>query len=226
MVLNRVCRREADSRLSTLRKQITLQMFTHRFEDAECRETRQLAQELAEASSRISVEINEATESGDLLRKYRVDSLPAMVVTAKAVPELRLYGLPLVYAFTVLLDSICTAGTSSEPKEDLFELFSCQDAAASYNASKHSTIHLELLGSRRDASLVEAASAVLRVVHAEYQGADSPKICASIRILENELSRVLPYGAGNFPAILLNGTIKLVWPFTDREICTAFMDSM
>lgn len=226
MVLNRACRREADSRLSALRKQITLQMFTHRFEDAECRETRQLTQELAEVSSRISVEINEATESGDLLRKYRVDSLPALVVCAKAVPELRIYGLPLVYAFTVLLDSICTAGMPGEAKENLCELLSEPDSVDKYDSSKHSTLHLELLCSRRDSALIEAAAALLRVVYAEYQTSDSPKICASIRILENELSCALSNNDKKLPVLLLNGKAGLDWPFSDHDICTAFLNSL
>jgi len=119
MVLNRAARKEADARLGQLRRSVTIHVFTHRFEDSLSREVRQLAEELAEVSSRVSVEISDATESGDLLRKYRLDTIPALVLTTKDAPEVRIYGLPLVYGFDFLLDILLGLGSLSEPKQEL-----------------------------------------------------------------------------------------------------------
>jgi hypothetical protein len=217
MVLNRASRKEAENRFSALRKQVVIHVFTHRFEDSLCRETRQLAEELAESSSRISVEINDALESGDLLRKFRVDSIPAMVVTGKGSPECRIYGIPLAYAFPVLLDAVALVGAGTEPKPELVEMLQARGEGdpGPGGASAHS---VDLLVSRREYSCVEASAAFWRAILAESRCIGSSLLVGSIRIAEDFPRWSIQGDIGAFPLLLVGGKRILSWPFTDAGI--------
>ncbi len=222
MVLNRASRKEADARLSTLRRQVSLQVFTLRYEDGACREARQAAEELAEATSRLSVEISDALESGDLLRKFRVDSPPALVATAKEAPELRVYGVPTGYALISLLDAIVALGVPQEPKAELLETFE----AACGDRRECSGVRLDLVVSRRDHATVEAAAALWRVAFAARVAEDAPKPVAALRIVEDLPRWAVRAGSLALPALLVEGEPTLAWPFTDTDIAGALSASV
>ncbi len=222
MVLNRASRKEADARLAALRRQVSLQVFTLRYEDALCREARQAAEELAEATSRLSVEISDALESGDLLRKYRVDSPPALVATAKDGPELRVYGVPTGFALLSLLDAIVALGAPQEPKAELLDTF----GAACGDRRECSGVHLDLVVSRRDHATVEAAAALWRVAFAARVTEEAPKVVAALRIVEDLPQWAVRTGSLALPALLVEGAPALAWPFTDVEIAAALSGSV
>ncbi len=213
MVLNRAAKREAESRLRLLRKVVTLEVFTLRFEDSVCRETRQAAEELAELSSRLAVEVSDASESGDLLRRYRVDAIPCLTVTAKDSPEYRLYGVPLGYALISLLDAINVAGGLSEPKPELVT------ACAELQTLSHSP-RLDLVLSRRAGVSAEASATLWRVVQALRAAKTVPEPVASVRLAEDfpiwAASRASSSAAN--PVLFLNEEPALAWPFIDLDI--------
>ena len=213
MVLNRAARKEADARLGQLRRSVTIHVFTHRFEDSLSREVRQLAEELAEVSSRVSVEISDATESGDLLRKYRLDTIPALVLTTKDAPEVRIYGLPLVYGFDFFLDILLGLGSLSEPKQELVSfLQEHQDQAP------HSPVPIDLLVSRHQPVSIEAAAALWRLVKAEKAGWGTNHCIASIRIVEDIPYWIHRVNALHLPCLSMESGETLSWPFTDELI--------
>lgn len=217
MVLNRASRKEADARLAALRRQVSLQVFTLRYEDAACREARQAAEELAEATSRLSVEISDALESGDLLRKYRVDAPPALVATAKDAPELRLYGVPTGYALIALLDAIVALGVPSEPKPELIDRF----AAACGDQRECSGVRLDLVASRRDHATAEAAAALWRVAFAAKATEDAPKPVVALRLIEDTPQWIARAESLALPTLLVDGSPVLAWPFADADIADA-----
>jgi hypothetical protein len=222
MVLNRASRKEVDARLQALRRQVSLQVFTLRYEDGSCREARQAAEELAEATSRLSVDISDAMESGDLLRKYRVDSPPALVVTAKDSPELRVYGVPVGYGLIALLDAIVSLGVPQEPKAELMEAFE----AACGDQRECSGVRLDLVASRRDHATVEASAALWRVAFAARAAEEAPKPVVALRLIEDSPLWVVRSGAFALPALLVEGEPVLAWPFTDTEIAGALSASV
>lgn len=190
-----------------------IHVFSHRFEDGICREVRQMAEELAEASSRISVEINDAYESGDLLRKFRIDAIPALVVTAKEQGELRIYGLPLAYAYTGLLEAITLVGSPGDPKSELMDCFASQG-----NTSQaHQAIHVDLVISRHELSSSDAATALWRTVMAE-NAAGQGRIVAALRIAEDSTHWAVRSKGEFSPVLFIEGAQALSWPFTDVEI--------
>jgi len=224
MVLNRASRKEAERRFAALHKPVTIHVFTHRFEDAACRETRQVAEELAETSNRLSVEINEATSAGDLLRKYRIDSVPALVVTGKDMPELRAYGVPLAYGFDAFLDAILTVASPMEVEDALAEKLSVpRSAAAAADGVVHAGVHVDLVASRRDPAVAEAAVALWRLAAAERAVVGSVRLVPALRIAEDCAPWVVAAGSGAFPAVLVGGKRVLSWPFTEMDLANAVM---
>ena len=217
MTLNRASRKEADTRLAALRKQVSLHVFTLRFEDAVCRETRSAAEELAETTSRLSVEINEAGESGDLLRKFRVDAFPAIVVFAKDAPDLFVYGTPTAYALPALLDALLAVGAPFDPKSELPKQI--HSAAA---GKQRPFARVDLVASRRDPACEEAVSALWRVAAADHIAGDPLRLLPSLRIIEDfpHWARSAPddVPSGGTPFLLIDGKPSLVWPFADTDI--------
>ena len=220
MTLNRASKKEADARLSLLRKQVSLHVFTLRFEDSACREARSAAEELAETTNRLSVEIDDAAECGDLLRKFRIDALPAIVAEAKNAPDLRLYGAPTGYGLIALLDALTAVGGNAEPRPDLFDAVS-----AAAGGGIRSSVHVDLIGSRRSAATVEAAAALWRVACADQAGGGHLRLVAALRLIEDFplWSASAPPDAAReaLPFLLLDGRAVLSWPFADTDIAAA-----
>lgn len=219
MVLNRLSKKEAETRLSKLRRAVSLQVFTLRFEDAACREVRQTAEELAETTSRLAVEIHDVWESGDLLRKYRIDSPAALVIAARGAPELRIYGAPLCYAFPALLDALLAVAQPPEPRKDLLEVFA---SSGSKPDAASRSIAVDLVCSRRDFSTVEALAALVRSAGAALACEDAPSLLVSVRIAED-----FPLWAARssvLPALLIDSEKALSWPFTDTDIATRIIE--
>ncbi len=217
MALNRASRKEADSRLGLLKKQVSLQVFTLRFEDSACREARAVAEELAEATSRLSVEISDASVAGDLLRKFRIDAAPALVVSAKDAPDLRLYGVPTANALPALLDALVHAGSPIDPRSPLSAA-----ARAAAGSAARSAVHLDLVVSRRSHFCAESAGALWRAAAANHAAGDPLRIVAAVRIVEDFplFSAAAPPGAfaASSPFLLVDGKSTLEWPFTDADI--------
>ena len=59
---------------------VTLVMFTQEFECQYCQTTRELLEEVAELSDKISIEVHDFVEDAELAETYGVDKIPATVV--------------------------------------------------------------------------------------------------------------------------------------------------
>jgi hypothetical protein len=221
MILNRAARKEAESRLARLRKQVSIQVFTYGLEDSTCRETRQLVEELAELTNRLSVEINDASESGDLIRKFRLDALPALVITGKDMPELRIYGAPLVYGFEALLDGISHIGAPGEPKSEYLDRIEALDGgsdAAGSQSKRQATIFGDLVLSRRDTAAPEAADLLWRVALAErLVHHPVSRLAPALRFIEDFPFLSIPALTSGIPALVKNKQTALAWPFSELE---------
>lgn len=213
MTLNRASRKEADTRLSVLKKQVSLQVFTQRFEDFPCREARTAAEELAEATSRLSVEINEMSECGDLVRKFKIDSPPAAVVSSKGAPDLILYGAPTGYALVVLLDALTAVGAPSDFKDDLLDALK-SPSLDGLRAMRR----LDLVVSRRDPAAADAAAALWRVAAADFALGERLRILPAVRVVEDFPSWAVKTGGATAPMLLLDEQPVLPWPFVDLDI--------
>jgi glutaredoxin-like protein len=95
-------------RLSKLTGPVKLVIFTQEMECQFCKETRELAEEVAALSDKISVEVKDFLKADAEAKKLGVDKIPAIAVLGDGDKDygIRFYGIPAGYEFMSLLESI------------------------------------------------------------------------------------------------------------------------
>ncbi len=102
---------------ASLKKPVKLVVFTTEGECMYCKETQQLAEEIAALSDLIEVEVHDIEKDAALAAKLDVDKTPAIVVMGKDERGqdkdygIRFFGIPSGYEFMSLLDAIETVGS-------------------------------------------------------------------------------------------------------------------
>lgn len=101
--------------LSAVTTPVTLRMFTQEFECGYCKETRQIVEEVAALSDKVTVEIADFVESKLLADSLNIDKIPAIAVQGENGQDygIRFFGIPSGYEFTSLLESILLVGTGA-----------------------------------------------------------------------------------------------------------------
>ncbi|MGD0694305.1 MAG: hypothetical protein ABSB82_05570 [Terriglobia bacterium] len=115
---------EIRKRFEPLAQPVKLVHFTQELNLEYGREARQLLQELAAVSDKISLEVFNFLIDKEEVAEYRVDKVPATVVRNGKDYGIRFYGLPAGYEFSTLLDAMLSvssgdSGLSDESKEQL-----------------------------------------------------------------------------------------------------------
>ena len=109
-----------------LPESVKLVVFTQEFECHYCSQTRQIAEELAELSDNITLEVYDFLADAEIAEEFAVDKIPATVVMRGGrQPKdygIRYYGIPSGYEFTSLIEDIKLvasgeSGLSSQTKE-------------------------------------------------------------------------------------------------------------
>ncbi len=85
---------------------VRLVMFTQEIECEYCAETRQLVEEIAELSPKITAEIYNFVTDKPKAEEYKVDKIPAIAIIGQKDYGIRFYGIPSGYEFTTLLEDI------------------------------------------------------------------------------------------------------------------------
>jgi glutaredoxin-like protein len=107
-------RKQVQSALAGLERPVRMVMFSQAeggaLECQYCSETRELAQEVASLSDKLSVEVKDFTGDAELAQRYGVDKIPALVLAADgaepASPRVRFFGIPAGYEFSSLLEDL------------------------------------------------------------------------------------------------------------------------
>lgn len=86
--------------------EVRLIVFTQENECQFCRQTRELAQEVAHLSDKISVEVYDFVKDSEKAKEYRTDKVPAIAIIGKKDYGIRYYGIPYGYEFTSFIDNI------------------------------------------------------------------------------------------------------------------------
>jgi glutaredoxin-like protein len=105
-----------------LKDPVKLVVFTQTIACDFCRETEQIAREVAELSPKLSVEVYNFVTDKAVAVQYGVDKIPATVVVGARDYGVRFYGVPAGYEFTTLIEDILDvsageSGLSAEAKE-------------------------------------------------------------------------------------------------------------
>jgi glutaredoxin-like protein len=85
---------------------VKLVMFTQEVECDYCRETRQIVEEIAALSDRITAEIYDFVADKDKTDVYGIDKIPAIAVIGEKDYGIRYYGIPSGYEFSSVIEDI------------------------------------------------------------------------------------------------------------------------
>jgi glutaredoxin-like protein len=120
---------EREKKLATevfkeLKNPVKLVNFTQELECQFCRETRQLLEEVAALSDKVSLEVYNFQLDKEKAEGYQVDKIPATVIEGEKDYGIRYYGAPFGYEFATLLTDIVDvskgeSGLKPETKEGL-----------------------------------------------------------------------------------------------------------
>lgn len=114
-----------------LKNPVKLLMFTQELECEYCRETRMIAEEVAELSDSISLEIYNFVTDEEVAEQYGIDKIPAIAVLRdddKPVDYgIRYYGIPSGYEFSSIIEDVMMvsqgeSGQSEATKTQVAEL--------------------------------------------------------------------------------------------------------
>jgi len=92
--------------LANLAGPVRLVMFTQEIECEFCAETRQLVEEMAQLSDRLTAEVYDFVADQEKVREFGIDKIPAIAVVGQKDYGVRFYGIPSGYEFASLLHAI------------------------------------------------------------------------------------------------------------------------
>lgn len=128
-LLDERVRDEVRRELEGLAGKVKLLVFTQEFECDYCAETRALAQELAELSIGVEVEVRDFVAHRARAEEFDIGKIPAIAVLGEGDRDygIRFYGIPAGYEFPSLLEAIKMvskgeSGLSPRSREVLREL--------------------------------------------------------------------------------------------------------
>ena len=105
--------RDIAGRLAALSTDVRLVFFTQTFGCDACLPARQMVDEVARLSERVTVEEYNLVLDKEQVAEYAVDRAPAIVVVGTDDLGLRYYGVPSGYELMTLVDAVVLAGGGS-----------------------------------------------------------------------------------------------------------------
>jgi glutaredoxin-like protein len=117
-LLDKKTAEQVKEELAGLTEPVRLVVFTQEFECAYCKENRQLAEEIAQLSELVKIDVYNFVTDKDKAEELNIDKIPAIAVIGSEDHGIRFYGIPAGYEFTSLLQAIKTLGTGKSPFGD------------------------------------------------------------------------------------------------------------
>ncbi len=126
-LLNAQIRKDVQSALSDVEQPVVFKVFTQELECQYCKETRELVEEVASLSDKLSVEVYDLVKDAAIAESLGVDKAPAVAVVGKKDYGIRMFGIPSGYEFGSLIESIKLvsegeSGLSAETKKQVAKL--------------------------------------------------------------------------------------------------------
>jgi glutaredoxin-like protein len=97
---------------------VKLIVFTQEMECMYCEQTRELMEDIAALSDKITVEVYDFVSDSNKVEEYKVDKIPATVVEGGEDYGIRFYGIPAGYEFVSLIDAITAVSTGDTGLSD------------------------------------------------------------------------------------------------------------
>jgi glutaredoxin-like protein len=85
---------------------VKIVMFTQEAECRFCSDTRQLVQDIATLSNKLSVEVYDFVKDAEKAKEYCIDKIPALAIIGAKDYGVRIYGIPYGYELQTLIEAI------------------------------------------------------------------------------------------------------------------------
>ena len=105
---------------------VKLIVFTQEMECQFCEQTRELMEDIAALSDKITLEVYDFVADKDEVEKYKIDKIPATVIEGEKDYGIRFYGIPAGYEFVSLVDAIEVVSTVDTGLSDETRAALCQ----------------------------------------------------------------------------------------------------
>jgi glutaredoxin-like protein len=113
-LLQEADRKVLEEKFAELTSPVKMIVFTQEMECQYCKETRQLAEEVAELSDMITLEVYDFMAHQEIAEQYNVDKIPATIImTGGDAPKdfgIRFFGIPSGYEFASVIEDIMMVG--------------------------------------------------------------------------------------------------------------------
>lgn len=103
-------RGELERRFKDIEHPVRIINFTQTLECQFCEQTRQLLEEVASTSDKVSLDVFNFQTDKEEVRRYSIDKIPAAVIEGQKDYGIRFYGIPSGYEFGNLVDAIERVG--------------------------------------------------------------------------------------------------------------------
>lgn len=126
-LLNAQIRKDVKAALADVTNPVTFKVFSQPFECQYCKETRELIEEVAGLSDKVSVEVYDFEKDKALADSLGIDKVPGVAIIGKKDYGIRMFGIPSGYEFGSLIESIKLvsegeSGLSAETKKAVARL--------------------------------------------------------------------------------------------------------
>lgn len=204
-------RKTVAKRFEELKEPVKIIMFTQETECEYCSETRELVQELAALSDRLSVEVLDFVEDRARADELGVDKIPALAIMGDRDYGIRLFGIPAGYEFSTLVEDIVMVGRREHglPKEVTDEL-----------AKVDSPVHMQVVVSptcpycpRAVLTAHRFAMASDRIRGDMIEGSEFPHL-------------VVKYGVQGVPHTVINEEHSFVGALPEAEAAKAVLEAI
>lgn len=121
-ILKKRDKKAIEKEFAQLKEPVHLVYFTQEMECQFCEQARELLEEVAELSDKLSLKVYDFVKDKDKALQYNVDKIPATIVEGKKDHGIRFFGVPSGYEFATLMESIIDvsneeSGLSEKTKE-------------------------------------------------------------------------------------------------------------
>jgi len=105
-LLNEQIRKDVQKALSSVENPVVFKVFTQEAECDYCADTRELVEEVAGLSDKLTVETHDLVKDAAIAESLGIDKAPAIAVIGKKDYGIRMFGIPSGYEFGSLIESI------------------------------------------------------------------------------------------------------------------------
>ncbi|MCK6621607.1 MAG: thioredoxin family protein [Calditrichaceae bacterium] len=105
-ILDEKVTKEVKKRLADLPHPVKIINFTQELECQFCKETRELLEDVAALSDKITLEKYDLVKDQEAAKKFNIDKIPAAIVMGEKDYGIRFFGIPSGYEFSTLLEAI------------------------------------------------------------------------------------------------------------------------